>query len=124
LRGGKENSSSILEAFALAEEISGRDQSYVMLEANRIGDTFATIVTCERSERTTLTGRSASLCGASLKRSLKDGSDASRLRHSQFDGPDRSGDGDFLRPKVRMIAGDSSARATVAVALYPEEDDE
>jgi len=38
LGGGKENSCSILEAFALAKEISGRDQSYVMLEENRIGD--------------------------------------------------------------------------------------
>jgi CDP-paratose 2-epimerase len=38
LGGGKENSCSVLEAFALAKEISGRDQTYVMLEANRIGD--------------------------------------------------------------------------------------
>ncbi len=38
LGGGKENSCSVLEAFALAKEISGRDQSYVMLEENRIGD--------------------------------------------------------------------------------------
>ena len=38
LGGGKENSCSVLEAFALAKEVSGRDQFYVMLEANRIGD--------------------------------------------------------------------------------------
>jgi CDP-paratose 2-epimerase len=35
---GKENSCSVLEAFALAKEISGREQYYVMVEANRIGD--------------------------------------------------------------------------------------
>lgn len=38
LGGGKENSCSVLEAFALAKEVSGKDQTYVMLEANRIGD--------------------------------------------------------------------------------------
>jgi CDP-paratose 2-epimerase len=38
LGGGKENSCSILEAFALAKQVSGKDQSYLMLEANRIGD--------------------------------------------------------------------------------------
>jgi CDP-paratose 2-epimerase len=38
LGGGKENSCSVLEAFALAKEVSGRDQNYVMLESNRIGD--------------------------------------------------------------------------------------
>ena len=38
LGGGKENSCSILEAFEVAEEVSGRKQSYVVLEANRVGD--------------------------------------------------------------------------------------
>ena len=38
LGGGRENSCSVLEAFALAKEVSGRDQNYVMLESNRIGD--------------------------------------------------------------------------------------
>jgi CDP-paratose 2-epimerase len=38
LGGGRENSCSILEAFALTREISGREQSYLILEANRVGD--------------------------------------------------------------------------------------
>ena len=38
LGGGRENSCSVLEAFALAKEVSGRDQNYVLLESNRIGD--------------------------------------------------------------------------------------
>jgi CDP-paratose 2-epimerase len=38
LGGGKENSCSILEAFEVAEEVSGRKQSYVVLDANRVGD--------------------------------------------------------------------------------------
>jgi CDP-paratose 2-epimerase len=36
--GGRENSVSILEAFKLAEEISGKPMSYEYVEANRIGD--------------------------------------------------------------------------------------
>jgi CDP-paratose 2-epimerase len=36
--GGFENSCSILEAFALAEEISGRRQVWTYLEGNRVGD--------------------------------------------------------------------------------------
>ena len=77
LGGGKENSCSVLEAFALAEEVSGKTKP--MLCSRRIASetTFATTATCERSERTTPTGGSASLCGASLKRSLRDGSGAS-----------------------------------------------
>jgi len=38
LGGGKGNSCSILEAFALAEEFSGRKQVYSYVEENRIGD--------------------------------------------------------------------------------------
>ena len=38
LGGGKSNSCSILEAFALAEEISGRPQVYTYVPENRIGD--------------------------------------------------------------------------------------
>ena len=38
LGGGKANSCSILEAFALAEELSGRKQVYRYVEQNRIGD--------------------------------------------------------------------------------------
>jgi len=38
LGGGKANSCSILEAFALAEEFSGRKQLYSYIEQNRIGD--------------------------------------------------------------------------------------
>ena len=38
LRGGRENSCSVLEPFALAKEVSGRDQLYAMVETNRIGD--------------------------------------------------------------------------------------
>ena len=38
LGGGRENSCSVLEAFALVKEVSGREQSYVMVETNRIGD--------------------------------------------------------------------------------------
>jgi CDP-paratose 2-epimerase len=38
LGGGKANSCSILEAFALAERFSGRSQNYVILDAGRIGD--------------------------------------------------------------------------------------
>ena len=38
LGGGLENSCSILEAFALAEEISGRAQVWTYIESNRIGD--------------------------------------------------------------------------------------
>jgi CDP-paratose 2-epimerase len=38
LGGGKENSISILEAFKLAEEISGIPQVYTYLDDNRIGD--------------------------------------------------------------------------------------
>ncbi len=38
LGGGRENSCSILEAFALAEGFSGRRQNYVILDENRIGD--------------------------------------------------------------------------------------
>jgi len=38
LGGGKENSCSILEAFALVEEISGKRQHYRYVEENRIGD--------------------------------------------------------------------------------------
>lgn len=36
--GGKANSCSILEAFALVEEFSGRPQTYVYSDTNRIGD--------------------------------------------------------------------------------------
>ena len=36
--GGRANSCSILEAFALAENFSGKKQSYVYVEENRIGD--------------------------------------------------------------------------------------
>src|SRR6185369_1764660 len=38
LGGGKENSCSILEAFALVEEFSGKKQVYSYVEENRIGD--------------------------------------------------------------------------------------
>jgi CDP-paratose 2-epimerase len=38
LGGGKGNSCSILEAFALAEEFSGKKQVYTYVEENRIGD--------------------------------------------------------------------------------------
>ncbi len=38
LGGGKENSCSVLEAFALAAEFSGRQQLYSYVEENRIGD--------------------------------------------------------------------------------------
>lgn len=38
LGGGKGNSRSILEAFALAEEYTGRKQTYRYVEENRIGD--------------------------------------------------------------------------------------
>ena len=38
LGGGRQNSCSILEAFALAESFSGRSQNYVILEDSRIGD--------------------------------------------------------------------------------------
>lgn len=36
--GGKENSCSILEAFEIAEEFSGKRQRYTYVEQNRIGD--------------------------------------------------------------------------------------
>ena len=36
--GGKENSCSILEAFELVEEFSGKQQIYTYVETNRIGD--------------------------------------------------------------------------------------
>jgi CDP-paratose 2-epimerase len=36
--GGKDNSCSILEAFKLVEEFTGKPQKYVYLEQNRIGD--------------------------------------------------------------------------------------
>jgi CDP-paratose 2-epimerase len=38
LGGGKQNSCSILEAFALAEKFSGKAQDYLILENSRIGD--------------------------------------------------------------------------------------
>ena len=38
LGGGKANSCSILEAFALAEKFSGKKQNYVYVDENRIGD--------------------------------------------------------------------------------------
>ena len=38
LGGGKANSCSILEAFALVEQISGQRQRYTYVETNRIGD--------------------------------------------------------------------------------------
>jgi CDP-paratose 2-epimerase len=38
LGGGKQNSCSILEAFALAQEITGRQQHYTYVEENRAGD--------------------------------------------------------------------------------------
>ena len=38
LGGGKQNSCSILEAFALAEKFSGKPQNYLLLEESRIGD--------------------------------------------------------------------------------------
>ena len=38
LGGGKANSTSILEAFALAEKYSGKPQIYTYLDENRIGD--------------------------------------------------------------------------------------
>jgi CDP-paratose 2-epimerase len=38
LGGGKQNSCSILEAFAIAERFSGMRQNYVILEDSRIGD--------------------------------------------------------------------------------------
>jgi CDP-paratose 2-epimerase len=38
LGGGFENSCSILEAFALAAEVSGREQAWTYVESNRIGD--------------------------------------------------------------------------------------
>ena len=38
LGGGKANSCSILEAFAITERISGHPQKYTYVETNRIGD--------------------------------------------------------------------------------------
>jgi CDP-paratose 2-epimerase len=38
LGGGRENSCSILEAFALVEELSGRRQKWTYVEQNRVGD--------------------------------------------------------------------------------------
>jgi CDP-paratose 2-epimerase len=38
LGGGKENSCSILEAFQLAKQFSGKEQIYSYLDKNRIGD--------------------------------------------------------------------------------------
>jgi len=38
LGGGKNNSCSILEAFAIAEEFSGKKQEYAYVDENRIGD--------------------------------------------------------------------------------------
>lgn len=38
LGGGKENSCSILEAFAAVEELTGKPQRYVYVDQNRIGD--------------------------------------------------------------------------------------
>jgi CDP-paratose 2-epimerase len=38
LGGGRENSCSILEAFSLAAEVSGRQQVWTYVESNRIGD--------------------------------------------------------------------------------------
>ena len=38
LGGGKDNSCSILEAFEMTEEITGRRQLYRYVEENRIGD--------------------------------------------------------------------------------------
>jgi len=38
LGGGFENSCSILEAFALAEEVSGRQQVWTYIDTNRVGD--------------------------------------------------------------------------------------
>ena len=38
LGGGKENSCSVLEAFSLVEEFSGKKQLYTYVEQNRIGD--------------------------------------------------------------------------------------
>jgi CDP-paratose 2-epimerase len=38
LGGGKQNSCSILEAFALTERFSGKPQNYLLLEESRIGD--------------------------------------------------------------------------------------
>jgi CDP-paratose 2-epimerase len=38
LGGGKENSCSILEAFALVEEVTGKSQQYRYTEENRSGD--------------------------------------------------------------------------------------
>jgi CDP-paratose 2-epimerase len=38
LGGGFENSCSILEAFAMAGEVSGREQVWTYLESNRLGD--------------------------------------------------------------------------------------
>jgi len=38
LGGGKENSCSILEAFAIAEKFTGKKQQYTYLDENRIGD--------------------------------------------------------------------------------------
>jgi CDP-paratose 2-epimerase len=38
LGGGKQNSCSILEAFALAEQFSGKPQNYLILTESRIGD--------------------------------------------------------------------------------------
>jgi CDP-paratose 2-epimerase len=36
--GGKDNSCSIFEAFAIVEEFTGKPQKYVYLEQNRVGD--------------------------------------------------------------------------------------
>jgi CDP-paratose 2-epimerase len=36
--GGKENSCSILEAFAMVEELTGKPQKYTYVDQNRIGD--------------------------------------------------------------------------------------
>jgi CDP-paratose 2-epimerase len=38
LGGGKENSCSILEAFAMVESFTGQPQKYTYVEQNRIGD--------------------------------------------------------------------------------------
>jgi CDP-paratose 2-epimerase len=38
LGGGKENSCSVLEAFDMVEDVSGRKQQYVYVDTNRIGD--------------------------------------------------------------------------------------
>ena len=87
LGGGKQNSCSILEAFALAEKFSGKPQNYLVLEESRIGDHVCYYSNLRRIRAHYPNWGSACHCSPCSKKLLKPGILAFVLHDEKADEP-------------------------------------